>query len=200
MAPILVEGKNGKDILVAGQKSGVVYALSPEKGNLIWQTRIGKGGMLGGVHWGMATDGKYIYAPNADNLLTIDKRDSARKATPGLYALDLSTGKLKWETPSPACGDSKDCLPFNSAAPVATPGLVYAGSLDGHIRAYSASDGKIVWDMNTAEDYGLINGIKARGGSIDGPAPVIAGGMIYVNSGYGMFGEMSGNVLLAYGL
>ncbi len=200
MAPILVAGKDGKDILVAGQKSGVVYAVSPDKGKLIWQTRIGKGGMLGGIHWGMATDGKYVYAPNADNRYAIDKRDSSRKATPGLYALELSTGELKWETPAPACAEIKDCLPYNSAAPLSMPGLVFAGSLDGHIRAYSTKNGEIVWDVNTAKDYGIINGIKARGGSIDGPAPVVAGSMIYVNSGYGMFGEMNGNVLLAYGL
>jgi polyvinyl alcohol dehydrogenase (cytochrome) len=200
MAPILVIEKDGKDILVAGQKSGVVYCLTPGNGKLIWQTRIGKGGMLGGIHWGMATDGKYVYAPNADNALVIDKRDTARKATPGLFALDLSTGKLIWEKPAPACADNNDCLSFNSAAPLVIPGLVFAGSLDGHIRAYSTKNGEILWDMNTVKDYGIIDGVKARGGSIDGPSAVVAGGMIYVNSGYAMFGEMGGNVLLAYGL
>ena len=200
MAPILVKRKDGKDILVAGQKSGVVYALSPEGGKLIWQTRIGKGGMLGGIHWGMATDGKNVYAANADNSLAIDKRDSSRKASPGLYALDLFTGKVIWETPAPGCGDKKDCLPFNSAAPVVVPGIVFAGSLDGHIRGYSIKDGKILWDFDTAKEYGTINGIKAKGGSLDGPAPVIVDGILFVNSGYGMFGQMPGNVLMAFGV
>jgi polyvinyl alcohol dehydrogenase (cytochrome) len=197
MAPILTKRADGKDILVAGQKSGVVYALSPDKGKLIWQSRIGKGGMLGGIHWGMATDGKYVYAANADNIVGIDKRDSSRNPSPGIYALDLLTGKVIWETPAPPC-DNKNCLSFNSAVPAVIPGIVFAGSLDGHIRGYSTRDGKILWDYNTARDFETINGIKAKGGSIDGPAPVMADGMLYVNSGYGMFGQIGGNVLLAF--
>ena len=200
MAPILVKRKDGKDILVAGQKSGVVYALSPADGKVIWQTRIGKGGKLGGIHWGMATDGENVYATNADNIIAIDKSDSSRKASPGIYALDLFTGKVIWETPTPGCADKKDCLPFNSAAPAVIPGIVFAGSLDGHIRGYATKDGKILWDFDTAKDYDIINGIKAKGGALDGPAPVIADGMLFVNSGYGMFGQMGGNVLLAFGV
>jgi polyvinyl alcohol dehydrogenase (cytochrome) len=197
MAPILTKRADGKDILIAGQKSGVVYALLPETGKLIWQTRIGKGGMLGGIHWGMATDGKYVYATNSDNNAGIDKRDSSRKPSPGIYALDLLSGKLIWQTPAPAC-ENKNCLSFNSAAPTVIPGIVFAGSLDGHISAYSTKDGKKLWDYNTAEDFGTVNGIGAKGGSIDGPAPVMADGILYVNSGYGMFGQMGGNVLLAF--
>ena len=200
MAPILVRRKDGKDILVAGQKSGVVYALSPEGGKLIWQTRIGKGGMLGGIHWGMAVDGNNVYAANADNFVALDKRDTSFKASPGIFSLNLFTGKLIWETPSPGCGDKKNCLPFNSAAPAVVPGIVFAGSLDGHMRGYSTRDGKIIWDFDTAREFGIVNGVPAKGGSIDGPAPVIADGMLYVNSGYGMFGEMPGNVLLAFGM
>jgi polyvinyl alcohol dehydrogenase (cytochrome) len=195
MAPIIVKRNDGKDILVAGQKSGVVYALTPE-GKLIWQTRIGKGGMLGGIHWGMATDGKYVYAANADNSVAVDKKDTTIKPTPGLYALDLMTGKVIWKTPAPDCG--KGCLVANSAAPLVIPGIVFAGTLDGHIRAYSSKDGKILWDFNTAKEFETSYGMKGKGGALDGPAPVIADGMLYVNSGYGMFGEMPGNVLLAF--
>jgi polyvinyl alcohol dehydrogenase (cytochrome) len=111
--------------------------------------------------------------------------------------LDLFSGKIIWNTPAPAC-DKPNCLPFNSAAPAVIPGIVFAGSLDGHIRAYSTKDGEILWDVNTAKDYGMVNGIPAKGGSLDGPAPVFADGMIYVNSGYNMFGEMPGNVILAF--
>jgi polyvinyl alcohol dehydrogenase (cytochrome) len=198
MAPILVKRKDGKDVLLAGQKSGVVYAISPESGKMIWQQRIGKGGMLGGIHWGMATDGNYVYAANADNALAIDKRDSARKGSPGIYALDLFSGKVIWSRASSPCPD-KNCLPFNSAAPAVIPGIVFAGSLDGHIRGYSTKDGNLLWDFDTARDFDTVNGIKASGGSLDGPAPVIAGGMLYVNSGYDMFGQKAGNVLLAFG-
>jgi len=198
MAPILVKRKDGKEILVAGQKSGVVYALSPTDGKVIWQIRIGKGGKLGGIHWGMAADDQYAYATNADNIIAIDKTDSSIKSSPGLFALDLFTGKVVWQTPSPPCSEKNDCRPFNSAAPAVIPGIVFAGTLDGHMRGYSTEDGKIIWDYNTAKDYEMVNGIKAKGGAIDGPAPVIANGMLFVNSGYGMFGQTPGNVLLAF--
>jgi polyvinyl alcohol dehydrogenase (cytochrome) len=198
MAPLLIHMDDGKDILIAGQKSGVVHALSPD-GKLLWKKRIGKGGALGGVHWGMATDGKYIYAANADNIYAIDQRDSLLKATPGIYALDIKTGKVIWETPPPACDSLiKGCLPANSAAPTVIPGIVFAAGLDGHLRAYSAKDGKIIWDFNTARYFETVDKIKGNGGAMDGPAPLVSNGMLFVNSGYGMFGEMPGNVLLAF--
>ena len=154
MAPILTKRADGKDILIAGQKSGVVYALLPESGKLIWQTRIGKGGMLGGIHWGMATDGKNVYATNSDNIVGIDKRDSSRKPSPGIYALDLLSGKLIWQTPAPAC-ENKNCLSFNSAAPTVIPGIVFAGSLDGHI--------KMPIQQRTEKNYGTITRPKILG-------------------------------------
>ena len=198
MAPILIKKVDGKDILVAGQKSGVVYAIAPANGKLIWQTRIGKGGALGGIHWGMATDGKYVYAANADNAIAIDTRDSSVKISPGLFAIDINTGKIIWETASPDCQGKKDCFPSNSAAPTVIPGIVFAGGLDGHLKAYATKDGKILWDFDTAKEFVTTNGIKGKGGAIDGPAVVVSNGMLYVNSGYGMFGEMPGNVLLAF--
>jgi polyvinyl alcohol dehydrogenase (cytochrome) len=198
MAPIIFRKKDGTDILVAGQKSGVVYALSPVDGKRLWQTRIGKGGMLGGIHWGMATDGKYLYAANADNMLAIDKRDTSEKISPGLFALDPENGKLVWKTAAPDCGGKKDCYAANSAAPSAAPGIVFAGGLDGHIRAYATADGKIIWDFDTAKPFETSDGVMGNGGAIDGPSPVLSDGMLFVNSGYGMFGEMQGNLLLAF--
>ncbi|GAB3335554.1 PQQ-binding-like beta-propeller repeat protein [Larkinella ripae] len=200
MAPILVKDARGTERLVVGQKSGMVHALNPDNGKVLWQNRIGKGGMLGGIHWGMATDGQYVYAANADNIWAIDQRDSTRKAAPGLVALDLKDGKVVWTTPTPSCGENKACVAANSAAPTVVPGLVFGGTLDGHIRAYDAANGTIVWDFNTVRDFQTVNGTPGKGGSIDGPAPVVADGMLFVNSGYGMFGEMPGNVLLAFEL
>jgi polyvinyl alcohol dehydrogenase (cytochrome) len=198
MAPMLVTRQDGKEMLVAGQKSGVVYALSPQSGKLIWRTRIGKGGALGGIHWGMATDGVRVYAANADNILALDRSDSTHQATPGLYAIDLKTGKIAWKTATPGSGDRKNYLAANSAAPAVIPGIVFAGALDGHIRGYATGNGKILWDFGTATTFETSDGIKGKGGSLDGPAPVLAHGMLFVNSGYGMFGQKEGNVLLAF--
>ena len=197
MAPILVKQKDGKELLVAGQKSGLVHALEPGSGKPIWKTRVGKGGKLGGVHWGMATDGNLVYAANADNIIAVDISDPSIKASPGLYALDLQTGELQWKAPTPECA-RKGCLRANSAAPVVIPGIVFAGGTDGYIRAYATKNGEILWDFDTAIEYETANSIKGKGGAIDGPAPVVSDGMLFVNSGYGMFGQTAGNVLLAF--
>ncbi|WP_435354571.1 PQQ-binding-like beta-propeller repeat protein [Emticicia sp. SJ17W-69] len=200
-APLLVKaGYNGKDIIVAGQKSGVVHALDPSTGKVIWQTRIGKGGALGGIHWGMATDGKNVYAANADNIYAIDAQDENRKPSPGLYAINIGNGEVIWQSPTPTCPQGKNCIQANSAAPLALPDLVFAGTLEGHIRAYDNKTGKILWEFDTVKEYEAINGIKGKGGSIDGPSPVVSENMLYVNSGYGMFGEVAGNVLIAFEL
>ncbi|HEY4324741.1 MAG TPA: PQQ-binding-like beta-propeller repeat protein [Mucilaginibacter sp.] len=198
MAPILVTGKDGTERLLAGEKSGVVYALAPETGKLLWKTRIGKGGMLGGIHWGMASDGKYVYAANADNTVGLNTDDSHIPPKPGIYKIDVISGKVSWYTPAPAVPGVDSKLAVNSAAPVLVPGLVFAGSLDGHIRAYETANGHIIWDYNTAQKYKTVNGLKGEGGSIDSAAPVISNGMLFVNSGYGQFGEKPGNVLLAF--
>ncbi len=203
MAPMLVERSDGKEILVAGQKSGVVWALDPdENGEVLWATQVGKGGILGGIHWGMATDGRYAYAANADRGdLTADIHPDKEWA-PGLYALDLMTGAGVWVVPAPTgtCKGRRGCFAANSAAPTAIPGVVFAGGLDGYIRAHSTEDGRLLWEYDTARDHETVNGVPGRGGSIDGPGPVVADGRLFVNSGYGMFGQMPGNVLLVFGL
>jgi polyvinyl alcohol dehydrogenase (cytochrome) len=198
MAPIIMKDENGRELLVAGQKSGVVHALSPDNGQLVWKTRVGKGGKLGGIHWGMATDGKTVFAANADNILAVDTRDTSIKAAPGIYAINPTDGQVKWKFATPPCKDKKGCFPSNSAAPMVSNDVVFAGSTDGVIRAYAAADGKLLWEFDTATIFNTINGIPGKGGSIDGPAPVVANGMLFVNSGYGMFGQAPGNVLLAF--
>ncbi len=70
--------------------------------------------------------------------------------------------------------------------------------MDGHLRAYNTEDGKVLFDFDTARDFKTVNGVKARGGSMDGPGPVAVGGMVFVNSGYSRFGGISGNVLVAF--
>jgi polyvinyl alcohol dehydrogenase (cytochrome) len=80
------------------------------------------------------------------------------------------------------------------------PGVVFAGGLDGRLRAYAASDGRILWEIDTAREFETVNGVPARGGALDGPGPTIANGIVYVSSGYALFGQMPGNVLLAFGV
>ncbi len=203
MAPILVRREDGKEILVAGQKSGVVWALDPDAGGeVLWSTRVGKGSALGGIHWGMATDGRLVYAANADRAAVIVDVNPERELTPGLYALDLMSGDIAWSAmaPTDTCDGKRGCFAANSAAPTVIPGVVFAGGLDGHIRAHSTEDGSILWDFDTAREFDTVNGVPGRGGAIDGPGPVIAGGLVFVNSGYGTFGQMAGNLLLAFGV
>jgi polyvinyl alcohol dehydrogenase (cytochrome) len=198
MAPLLVSGKDGKQRLLAGQKAGVVYALDPQNGKLLWKTRIGKGGALGGVHWGMAADSENVYAANADNPVALNMDDSTLKGSPGIYALDIITGAVTWSAPTQQVQGVKKYLSINSAAPVITQGVVFAGANDGYLRAYDTKDGKVIWSYNTAQTFQTVNGVPGNGGSIDSASPVLADGMLYVNSGYSLFGQKAGNVLLAF--
>ncbi len=208
--PMLVALPDGQRELLIAQKSGMAYALDPDKdGAILWQTRIGKGGALGGSMWGSATDGRQMYVAESDLSFKgiVPDKSTAQgfRLLPdpnqggGLFALNITTGERIWSAlPPHDCGDRAGCSPAQSQAVTTIPGVVFSGSLDGHIRAYSTSDGKLLWDAETARDYTTVNGSAAHGGSLDGPGPVVAGGMLYVSSGYGQFGCMPGNVLLAF--
>jgi polyvinyl alcohol dehydrogenase (cytochrome) len=203
----LLVNTGGRELVIAGQKSGVVHALDPVTGELVWQTRVGKGGVNGGVQWGMASDTRRVFAAVSDVVrirkADTDPNDPARfTLNPaeggGLTALDAKDGHTIWHMAPPPCGPTAGCSPAQSAALTAIPGVVFSGSLDGHIRAYAAEDGHVIWDVDTAREYTAVNGITGRGGSLDGPGPVVVGGMLFVNSGYSRFGGMAGNVLLAF--
>jgi polyvinyl alcohol dehydrogenase (cytochrome) len=200
--PILVSLGGGRRELVIGQKSGVVYALDPDRdGAIVWRTRVGKGGTLGGVMWGSATDGRNLYVAVSDLRFNGIELPNPNEGG-GLFALDLKTGNKAWGTlPPRVCGDLMvGCSPAQSQAVTAIPGVVFSGSMDGHMRAYATSDGKILWDFDTHRQYTTVTGEPANGGSLNGPGPVVADGMVYVNSGYGLFGGMEGNVLLAFSM
>jgi polyvinyl alcohol dehydrogenase (cytochrome) len=192
-SPILRTLPNGKQIILAGQKSGMMYGLDPDKnGELVWQTRVGQGSALGGVEWGFSADSQNAYVSVSDAIL--------QAGAPGLYALQLATGKLQWQVPTPTvtCSwSSGRCLRAQAAATSVIPGIVFSGAFDGHLRAHSTVDGKIVWDFDTAPAQNTVNGLHVEGGSIDATGPVIANGMVYINSGYGSWGK-SGRLLLAF--
>jgi polyvinyl alcohol dehydrogenase (cytochrome) len=192
-----------KRALVIGQKSGMVHALDPDnQGEILWQTRVAQGGVLGGIQWGSASDGARMYVAIGDIRFAGRAPGGGPLVDPkqggGLAALKLSTGEKAWTAKPPVCGDRPRCSPAQSAAVTAIPGVVFSGSLDGRIRGYSTDDGHVVWEFDTAREFDTLNGGKAKGGSIDGHGPVVAGGFVYTNSGYGSWGTMPGNVLLAF--
>jgi polyvinyl alcohol dehydrogenase (cytochrome) len=206
--PILVSLANGRRELVVGEKSGMAYALDPDReGEILWQTRVGEGSTLGGVQWGSATDGQKMYVAASDirfKGMVPDKTAGYRLVVDpdhggGLSALDLASGQKVWTTMPPhACGERPECSPAQSQAVSVIPGVVFSGSVDGHIRGYSTSDGKILWDVDTVREYSTVNDQPAHGGSLDGPGPVVANGMLFVSSGYGRWGGTPGNALLAF--
>jgi polyvinyl alcohol dehydrogenase (cytochrome) len=194
-APILRTLDDGKRILVIGQKSGMAYGLDPDReGQVLWKFRAGKGGALGGIEWGSAADDRAAYIPVSDVLAPANEAG-------GLFALKLATGEQLWHTPAPTlnCTSGRGCTGAQSAPVSVIPGVVFSGSVDGHLRAYSTVDGRIIWDYNTAKEYETVNHVPAKGGSLDGAGPAIAGGLLVTNSGYSLWKGMPGNVLLAFG-
>jgi polyvinyl alcohol dehydrogenase (cytochrome) len=194
-SPVLATLSSGRQLVVAGQKSGVVFALDPDnKGRQVWRYRAGGGSGLGGIQWGIAVADGRVYAPVAEIY---------NPEPGGLHALDLATGERAWHAPpeTPACGrPSRACSGAQFSAVTAIPGAVLSPSNDGALRAYAAKDGAVLWRADTNGAVRTVNGVRAHGGSMNGPAPVVAGGMIYIGSGYGAFGLRPGNVLLAFGL
>jgi polyvinyl alcohol dehydrogenase (cytochrome) len=223
-SPILFHLAGGKDILLSGQKSGVVFGMDPDSGKTLWSTRVGSGSSLGGIEWGMAADDKRLYVANADTVNVLEENLKALGRTnlgtpigpakPGLSALDPATGKVLWTVPAPKApchyaGDrSRDrgggaCARAQSQAPSVMPGVVFAGTLDGWFRAYDSATGKVLWaDSTTERTYDTVNQVKGHpGGSMDGLGAAIAGGRVFVMSGFNGAANTGGNgvnVLLAY--
>jgi len=199
---VLTQHRSGKELLLVGQKSGMVFAMDPDQqGKILWRQRVGRGGTMGGVHWGMSTDGDQLYVGISD--LFTNNPSTVGDAHPGLHALNPLTGEFLWRTPLPnTCAKTLKfmCYPGISAAVSSSPGLVFAGSLDGGLRAFSAASGKTLWSYETNRQYNTVNGVEARGGAIEADGPVISNGRVYVTSGYDKWGEMPGNVLLVFSL
>jgi len=199
-SPILTRLPDGRRILVIAQKSGVVHALDPDHhGEILWQTRVGKGGSLGGSQWGSAVDQDRVYVAISDiRFLSARPFRLNPEAGGGLFGLDLATGKVALAIPPVPCGERIRCSPALSAAVTVIPGVVFSGSVSGILRAYATADGHLLWETDTARDFDTVNNVPARGGAMNGPGPTIVDGMVYVTSGYAPWGEAPGNVLLAY--
>jgi polyvinyl alcohol dehydrogenase (cytochrome) len=192
-SPILTTTPSGRELIVIPQKSGMLWALDPDKdGELVWSYRAGPGGPIGGV-WGSAV---------ADGLAYVAVGGYMNEITGGLHAVRLESGERAWYTPPQPllCAPGQGCSQTQSAAVTAIPGAVFSSSADGGLRAYSAEDGRVIWTFDTNRAFETVNGVPANGGSIDGPGVVVAGGMVYALSGNGGVVGRPGNVLLAFGV
>lgn len=200
-APALVTLTSGEQRLVAGQKSGHLWALSPDNGEVIWQQRIGQGGALGGNHWGIAHDGERVFLPISD-----PGSYPNPERFPGVYAFEVTNGEPLWSySASPACDDGRQERVENcnsrfgfSAMPLVVDGVVIAGAVDGRLYLFDGEDGRVMGVYDTALPFSGSNGIGGHGGSLDAHTISAGSGMIFVGSGYNRFSQREGNVLIAY--
>jgi polyvinyl alcohol dehydrogenase (cytochrome) len=224
--PIMATLPGGGKAIIAGAKNGAVYSLNPKTGALNWTNRLGAGGSLGGIHWGMAVDSKNVYAAVTDiwvnkiqrlainDLLTQlsgaigDNMGPVPNAHPGIYALDLNTGALVWEKhfKHAYAADGKEYDSLFSSALAVTNDVLFAGNLNGELKALRTSNGDELWSYNTAVGVVDVNGVAGNGGTIDSAGPVPAGRDLLINSGYKTFGNANawqagaGNALFVFRL
>jgi polyvinyl alcohol dehydrogenase (cytochrome) len=182
-SPILQTLPDGKRVLLAGQKSGQVFAHDPDdRGKLLWTAALVE--KIG--------ESEILFGGAADEATAYFALDNG-----SLGALDPATGRRKWFLPPRPQGPRRGV----TAALTAIPGVVFAGGQDGTVRAHASEDGRVLWSFNMLQDFTTVNDIPARGGAMGAPGPVVAGGMLFVGSGYvGLGNGTPGNVLLIFGL
>jgi len=203
---LIAKRANGTDVILAGQKSGTLWALDPEQqGKVVWRRDFGEGSPLGGIHWGIAIDGTRVFAPINRPYGRMTTGESNLQK-PGLNAVSIETGEVLWSyAPTPDCSGERQkrvrgCsnnIGF-SGAPTVVDGAVIAGSLDGFVRAFDAKSGEVLFQFDTTNTFQGVNGVAGSGGAIDNATIVAANGYLFVGSGYGLFGQTPGNVLLAF--
>lgn len=196
-ATLLVDTELEGRLVVAGQKSGVVHALRPATGEVVWQTKVGRGGIQGGIHFGIAAHDQTVLVPISD---MADGRTYPDADRPGMHALNANTGEILWSTlHEDQCADRDYCHPGISQVATVVGDMVIGGAMDGIARAYDISDGKVLWQLDTtAQKWPSVNGEEAMGGSMGGGAgPVAHNGTLILSSGYGIYNHMPGNLLLA---
>ena len=196
--PLLLRTADGADVLLAGQKSGDIWAIDPATGATRWHRRIGRGGALGGIHWGMAADeGRgLLFVPISD----VEALPGEGEAEPGLFALDIATGERAWSAPRIQLCEDGRCSSGLSAAITAADGVVVTGGLDGRLEVLDTESGEVIWSFDTQRAFDAVNGVETRGGAIDAHGPVFADDLLIAVSGYGSFRQMPGNALLVFEL
>lgn len=193
---ILRKLPSGADILLAGQKSGVLHGLNPDDGTLLWQKRLARGGILGGIEWGMSADNLTVYVPISDAWENADTPSAAG----GVVAMHFHDQSIRWQRPAAKleCLNTPGCNAGQPQAATLVGGLLFSGSMDGHMRVYRTVDGSVVWAYDTLRQFETVNGVKGFGGSLNGAGATVVDGWVYFSSGYGLLG-MPGNVMLAFG-
>ena len=199
---LIVELDPDKDILLAGHKNGTVYALDPDnKAEVRWTTDVGRGSIQGGIHFGMSAADTQLYVPINDmnNTRNGDYLDP-EQARPGIHSIDANTGELLWSNvQSNVCFDADEfCDPGISSPVTSIPGAVFAGHLDGFVRAYASENGELLWQFDTRPERVGVNGITGHGGSMSGAGPAIVDGHVVINSGYGLYNHEPGNLLMVF--
>lgn len=196
---ILVE-TDDRELLIAGQKSGDLWALDPETGAVVWNQRVGEGTALGGNHWGIAIDSERAF-------MTInDPGNMTNNNLPGIYTYFIGTGEPSWSYEVQSdCGDHRserlrrcEALYGFSATPLSVDGAVITAGLDGRLFVFNSDTGEQLFQYDTAVDFETVNGVEGYGGSIDSHSIAAGSGMVFVGSGYGSFSQVPGNVLLAF--
>ena len=200
-ATILATTPTGSGLLIAGQKSADVYALEPASGDVVWHQKLGRGGIIGGVHWGMAVNENkgLLFVPISDK--EIVGFPSPGVAAPGLYALDIATGEQRWHHyTAPRCEDL-ECVYGLSAAPLATNDLVLTGTMDGYLNAIHVDTGRLLWQFDAWQSFDSVNNQPTVGGAFDAHGPIVAGDTLVVSAGYSYVGQQrGGNALLVFHL
>ena len=198
--PAILVGMPDRDLLIAGQKSGDLWALDPDTGSLVWNQRVGEGTALGGNHWGIASNFDRAF-------MTInDPKGMNGNSKPGIYSYFVGTGEPSWfYEVQPECNDERserlrrcESLFGFSATPLSVDGAVITGGLDGRLFVFNSESGELIYEYDTVRDYETINGVEGYGGSIDSHSISAGSGMVFVGSGYGQFRQVPGNVLLAF--
>jgi polyvinyl alcohol dehydrogenase (cytochrome) len=203
---IIATAPNGKELVLAGQKSGTVWAMDPDTGKVVWRRDIGTGGAMGGVHWGIAADDTHVYAPISNAGQPIPGQSVPPNIKPGLYAVNLNDGSIDWAFEAkPDCTEERkkfvprcNALFGLSGAPTVIGDHVVTGGLDGRVYVLERKTGKLVQTLETARTFQTINGVEGNGASVDNASIIGVNGLLLVNSGYGLFGQGAGNVMVAF--
>lgn len=181
---MLLTDRRGGDLLVGAHKGGFVVAVDPaHEGKVVWRSNVAPKmpGPGGEIVFGGASDGQQVYYGLQSG---------------ALIALGVNDGQVRWHS---ELNSTRPNYVGISSAVTAIPGAVFSGAWDGVLRAHDSSTGKLLWSFDMAQSFETVNGVKAKGGSIGAPGPTVAGGMVFVASGYiGVGNGMPGNVVLAF--